>query len=233
MKQHVFKRSRTVNGVRIKAKTYSGRYRLDGDTNDTSVSLGVTDKQVAEAKLAGIVKQAERERQGLAAPLRQIETVSAPLKSVVCEWVSDLGAKGRKPHYCGIMEKFMGVLMRECPWSKVSDIRPDSFIRWRGANRTKAAKTLNEYLGCTRAFLNWLVKAGRLPANPLASVEKVETRGREVRNRRSFSHDEFLGLVAAGGEVRGVVYAVAYYTGLRRAEIASLCWGDFDLLRAL
>jgi hypothetical protein len=29
-----------------------------------------------------------------------------------------------------------------------------------------------------------------------------------------------------------VVYAVAYYTGLRRSEIASLCWGDFDLAAA-
>jgi len=60
-------------------------------------------------------------------------------------------------------------------------------------------------------------------------VGKVETRGREVRRRRSFSHDEFLRLVAAGGEVRGVVYTVAHYTGLRRSEIASLRWADFDL----
>ena len=31
------------------------------------------------------------------------------------------------------------------------------------------------------------------------------------------------------GPVRSVVYAVAYYTGLRRAELASLCWADFCL----
>jgi integrase len=127
------------------------------------------------------------------------------------------------------MELLMGVLMRKCPWRTVADIRPKSFIDWRKANPGMAAKTLNEYLGCARACLNWLVKTGRLRSNLLDGVEKVEMRGQQVRNRRSLAHDEFLRLVEAGGEDRGVVYAVGYYTGLRRAEIASLCWGDFDL----
>jgi integrase len=229
MKCHVFKRSRMVNGVRVRAKTYSGRYRMADDLEPVQVALGVSDKQVAQSKLAAIVKQAEMERQGLSAPLRQIQTVSMPLKSVVREWVADLTAKGRKPHYCGIMEKFMGVLMRECHWVKVGDIRPEAFIRWRGVNQGKAAKTLNEYHGCVRAFLNWLVSSGRLPSNPLASLQKVETRGREVRNRRPLSHEQFLRLLEVSGPDNSAVYAVAAYTGLRRSEIASLCWGDFDL----
>jgi integrase len=229
MKQHVFKRSRLVDGKRIFAKTYTGRFRIAGDLKDTEVPLDLKDKQSAQSQLAAIVKQAEMERHGLAAPLQQIQTVSMPLKSVVREWIADLTAKGRKPHYCGIMEKFMGVLMRDCGWVKVGDIRTESFIRWRGANQSKAAKTLNEYHGCARAFLNWLVLAGRLPANPLASLQKVETRGREVRNRRALLHDEFLAMLGVSGPHRSVVYAVAYYTGLRRSEIVSLCWGDFDL----
>jgi integrase len=232
MKQHVFKRSRSVDGKRIRAKTYSGRYRFDGDLKDTEVALGVSDKQVAASKLAEIVRLEQRQRQGLDDPIQQTETLAMPLKSLVHEWVTYLVKNDRKPHYCGIMEKFMGVLMRECLWRTVGDIRPDSFVDWRDANRDKAAKTRNEYLGCARAFLNWLVKAGRLRSNPLASVEKCEMRGKQVRNRRSLSHDEFLRLLVAGGEARGVVYAVAYYTGLRRSEIASLCWGDIDLASA-
>ncbi len=230
MKQHVFKRSRMVDGKRVRAKTYSGRYRLDGDLRDAEVPLGVSEKQVAQSKLADIVLQKQLERQGLAAPARQVETVSAPLKTLVREWVIDLGGKGRKPHYCGIMEKFMGVLMRECSWSTVADIRPESFNNWRGQNRNKAPKTLNEYLGCVRAFLNWLVKAGRLPSNPLLSVGKSETRGRKARNRRPYTHAEFERLLGVATPSRRIVYALAYYTGLRRGEIASLLWGDFDFV---
>ncbi len=229
MKCHVFKRCRVVKGVRVRSKTYTGRYRLAGDQKPVQVALEVADKQSAQSQLAAIVKQAEMERQGLSAPSRQIQTVSMPLKLLVAEWVADLSAKGRKPGYCDTMEKFMGILMRKCHWTKVADMSNESFIRWRGANQKKAPKTINEYRGCVRNFLNWLVTAGRLPSNPLASLDKVETRGREVRNRRSLSHAEFLRLLSVAGAVRGVVYAVAYYTGLRRAELVSLCWGDFNL----
>ena len=152
-----------------------------------------------------------------------------PLQTVVNDWIADLAAKGTKPGYYETMNKMMGVLTRGCHWTKVSDIGPETFIRWRGANQSKAPKTLNEYLGCVRALLNWLVKSGRLPANPLASVGKVETRGRTVRNRRAFTHEEFLNLLEVAGPDRGVVYAVAYYTGLRRAELVSLTWAAFDL----
>ena len=232
MKQHIFKRSRIVNGVRIKARTYSGRYRPAGALKDVQVSLGVTDKQVAESKLAVIVKQAERETQGLAAPRLQVETLAMQLAPLISDWVADIAAKGARPHHCGVSKLNMGVLMRECGWKRVSDITPDSFIRWRGATRGRSAKTLKEYLGCVRGFLTWLVQSGCLPSNPLVSVGKVETRGREVRNRRAFLHDEFLGFLAVTTPERRVVYAVAYYTGLRRSEIASLCWGDFNLSEA-
>jgi hypothetical protein len=168
MKQHVFKRSRIVDGKRVRAKTYSGRYRLDGDLRATEVPLGVSDKQVAESKLAEIVRLAQRQRQGVDDPIRETETLALPLPSLVREWVSYLSAKGCKPHYCGIMEKFMGVLIRDCSWRTVGDIRPTSFFQWRELNQDKAPKTLNEYLGCARAFLNWLVKGGRLQSNCLA-----------------------------------------------------------------
>ncbi len=152
-----------------------------------------------------------------------------PLPLLVADWVADLVAKGDGPHHCGVSKLYMGGVIRECGWKQVSDITPLSFIRWRGASTKRSAKTQKEYLGCARGFLNWLVKSGCLPSDPLASVGKVETRGREVRNRRAFSHDEFLRLLDVTTSARRVVYAVAYYTGLRRSEIASLCWGDFNL----
>jgi len=230
MKQHVFKPRRKLAGKPFVAREYSGRYRLAGDQRDTQVALKVTDKQVARAKLAEIVLQKEKERQGLAAPARQTETAAMALTDVIREWLGDLRAKGTGSHHVSLMEKRLGVLIRGCDWQRVRDIRPDSFIQWRSSQcSNKAAKTLNDYLGAVRALLNWLVRTGRLPANPLAGVQDVETRGREVRNRRAFGHDEFLRLLSVSGPVRSVVYATAYYTGLRRSELASLTWGDFNL----
>ncbi len=229
MKQHVFKRSRIVNGKRVVAKTYSGRYRPTGALKDLEIPLGVTDKQVAQSKLKAFVKQAENEQEGLVKPRIQVETLALPLSLLIADWVADMAVKGAGSHHCGVSRLNMGVLMRECGWKRVADITPQSFTHWRGVCRGRSAKTLKEYLGCVRGFLNWLVKSGCLASDPLASVGKVETRGREVRNRRAFLHEEFLRLLDVTTPARRVVYAVAYYTGLRRSEIASLCWGDFNL----
>lgn len=56
MKQHVFKRSRIIEGKRVFAKTYTGRFRLADDLQDTEIPLDLRDKQSAQSKLAGIVK---------------------------------------------------------------------------------------------------------------------------------------------------------------------------------
>jgi integrase len=230
MKQHVFRPSRVVDGKRVVAKTYSGRYRLPGDLKDRQVALDIPDKQAAKAALAARVKQELLEFHGLVPPSRQTETASSPILPVVGEWLDDLRAKGRKPHHIGVMEKFLNVLCRECGWRRVADVTADSFIRWRISNSTdKSAKTLNEYQGAVRAFFNWLIKTGRMPLNPMASVEKVQEHGKTVRNRRSFTHAEFLRMVAVADPTRSVVYAMAYYTGLRRAELVALFWSDFNL----
>ena len=65
MMQNVFRAKRWVNGKRRVSRTYTGQYRLAGDAKPRRVSLGVSDKQVAQEKLRQIVREAERERAGL------------------------------------------------------------------------------------------------------------------------------------------------------------------------
>jgi hypothetical protein len=45
---------------------------------------------------------------------------------------------------------------------------------------------MNEYLASAKGLLNWMVKQRRVAANPLALVQKTETRGKEVRARRAY-----------------------------------------------
>ena len=69
--------------------------------------------------------------------------------------------------------------MEQCGWHLPQDMTADSFVQWRSSH-TKAPKTLNEYLICAKGFAKWLMEQGRIAINPLALVQKVETRGREV-----------------------------------------------------
>ncbi len=121
----------------------------------------------------------------------------------------------------------MAELSWSCGWRLLRDITPNGFTRWR-ASQSLAAKTCNEYLGLTSAFLNWLVKAERIASNALATVTKAETRGRERRVRRALSIDELTKVIHASGE-RGLFYMLAAYTGLRRGEMKALVWSDLHL----
>src|SRR5208282_280251 len=101
-------------------------------------------------------------------------------------------------------------LFAECSWNLIHDISADGFIKWR-TRQTFSPKTANEYLGHANALFNWMERNERLERNPLKSVGKSETRGKERYVRRALP------------------YMLAAYTGLRRGEIKQLVWDDVHL----
>jgi integrase len=115
-----------------------------------------------------------------------------------------------------------------CGWSYLRDINADRFVTWRSA-QAYAAKTLNDYLNSISALLNWLERMGRLVANPLKHVQRLETQGKETRKRRSYGSEDLAKLIEVSPK-RGHIYLTAAYTGLRRKELGLLVWGDLFLL---
>ena len=67
----------------------------------------------------------------------------------------------------------------------------------------------------------------KLAVSPLDKIERSETRGQERRKRRVLSIEELSSLVAAS-KSRGFVYAFAFYTGIRRNELANLLVTDLQ-----
>jgi hypothetical protein len=81
-------------------------------------------------------------------------------------------------------------------WKKISDVRPDSFVRFR-SSLICSAKTKKEYQPSINAFLNWCVRTDRLLLNPLAKVDRVDIPGKSVRPTRAFPSQELLRLFCA------------------------------------
>jgi integrase len=106
-------------------------------------------------------------------------------------------------------------------------ITPDSFTAWR-SQRAESARTLNHYLQGMVSFLNWMERSGRVKANPLKHVRKVDERGQRRRLRRAFTDDELRKLVEGSGP-RGMIYLTAARTGLRQEELRQLTWADLSL----
>ncbi len=226
----VYRRKRRVpSGKIVKAQTYTGRFTLEGDSKPRVVPLNCRDEQVARQRLREIVLRAERERAGLAVPMAQKECLARPLAELVDEFIAEKAQLGRAESYTRILAGRLGKLAEECAWRTLRDVSAQGFMDWR-ACRGDSPKTLNEYLLGVRGLLEWASKRHRLPRLPnLDGVEMIDERGRETFERRALTPQEARKLLEVAPPGRRLIYVLALSTGLRRAELDSLVWGDVHL----
>ncbi len=207
------------------ARLYSGRYRLDKETQITAVRLRVSDKQVAQAKLRALVVERERQAAGLLPTAAEVRSCTTRLSEHLTCFLS-YKARTRAERYLYELKNRVLTLVRECGWNVVRDVTPESFELWR-QNRKGCAKTLNEYLTSIRTLLNWMVTVRRIADNPLRSVECYRKEPL-VRPRRALLDNEAHRLLSVANE-RRTLYHTALQTGLRRSELAKLEARDLDL----
>lgn len=110
------------------------------------------------------------------------------------------------------------------------------------SSRGVSPESINHYVRAIRSFMRWMVlKAKRLPSNPLDGLELVDAPQAERRHgRRELTADQLTGLLAAtmankrafrglDSEARYHLYLCACGTGFRAAALASLCPENFHL----
>jgi integrase len=223
----VFKPSRIVDGQRQERKCYSGKLKLDSWAKPRIFALETTDRRIAEMKLQELAKDFEKEALGLL-PARTVrEALNQPLKGLLGEFVADLQAKGRAK---GTLRKYQGtlkVLFDRLGWSDLRSVNAKTFVHWR-AKSGLSAKSVNDVLANAQGFFRWLRHQKQLVEDPLAYVQRIDTRGR-APCRRALSPLEFGQLLRTAPFHRAVVYATALYTGLRRKELNEIRWMDFLL----
>jgi len=198
----------------------------DGKIED--ISLGTSEKQVAEKRRAELLRERQFERDGLVLPKSVRNAAQRSLEDHLQDFLGDGQRLGLSEKHLANLEFRVSRLIVDCHWSQAKDVTADSMQNWLRGHSELAPKTANDYLEAVRSFFNWLIKAGRVQINPLLSVEKAKTEGRQTRERRSFTVDEIKTLLAAAGE-RKAVYLMAVHTGLRRSELAALKWADLRL----
>jgi integrase len=211
------------------SRIWRWKFRLrptDGKIQD--VSLGTSDKQVAEKFRSERLREKEHERAGFIPPKATRDAARRKLVDHLQDFLGDMRRRGKSEKYLANLEFRVGRLISDCGWNAAQDVSADSFQTWLRGQQELKDKTANDYLEAARCFFNWLVRLGRVGSNPLLSVEKAKTRDGKADEVRAFSDDEMLRLLAAAGG-RKTVYLMAVQTGLRRSELAALKWGDLHL----
>jgi len=229
MKPIVFKPRRVVSGKSVPARLYRGRFTVFDDPRVYDVPLKTANKEHAEELLRVLVKEKEEDALGRGNLRAQREGMEKPILDVLTEFVTELEQIGRTDEYTRHVEARVKALARECDWTRMRDITAESFKTWR-KNKVASPKTLNEYLNAACGLVKWFDKCnGRTGWNPLVCVEWINGKGRETFDRLTLTVEEARALLKAAPAERGLAYAMAMYTALRRGELEALRWHDVDL----
>ncbi len=106
--------------------------------------------------------------------------------------------------------------------------------------RKISARTRNGYLRAMLQFCGWMVRDRRMTANPLCAMRE-ENESVDKRHERAPLNDEQFRTVyetarasdkiieGFDGRTRAAIYLLAFYSGLRRKEMASLTPRSFNL----
>jgi hypothetical protein len=172
---YVFKPKRRVDGVVLTAKYFSGKLRMEWEHRVAVIGLQTADRRIAERALDEIAKERHLERQGLLAPREVREATQKPLDGFLDQFLADAEAKGRAVNTLAKYRHGLRKLFARCGWTRLGDVTPASFCEWR-AGCGLSPKTKNDAMLNASAFFNWMRKQHIVRENPLAGVERVDTR---------------------------------------------------------
>jgi integrase len=227
MIEYVFRPSRVVAGKRVVSRLFSGRYGIEMGGRPVTVRLNTPDREIARKRLRDIVLEKQREQEGIIAPKAIRKAASASLAELLSEYESDLNGRGLDTKHVHNSVTRVRRLLAQTGWRRLGDICADAFVKWR-ASLTCSAKTAKEYRVSVCAFLNWLVRTDRLAMNPLAKVDKIDVRGKQVWASRTYTEAELARLFSVAGKY-AIGYQVLLYTARRWSEVHALVWGDLHL----
>ncbi len=203
--------------------------------------------RTTDARLADrLASQWEREAREAEIAGPTATRLSDAARRTLADHLADFGAamlaKGSSPKHCRDTRAYITAAMNTTKWTTINQIdgaRLLLILDDKAKTSGASARTFNAGITACRSFTRWLVRHGRLPADPLAMIGKRSERDDRRVVRRVLGADELARLIdttrtgptrdGMTGQARAVIYNLLASTGLRRSEAASLTPASFDL----
>ena len=174
---------------------------------------------------------------------RRQEELNSSVELHLNDFEKSLRAKDASPKHIKLTMARIRKIVSGCEFERLRQIKADEvemfLMDLRDAGEI-GYRTYNHYLQAIDSWCNWMVDRRRMDRNPLSGIPRLNA-ALDVRHpRRALTLEEISQLLASArssgetiqcysGEERARIYTIAYMTGLRRNEIASLKLSSFDL----
>jgi integrase len=189
-----------------------------------------TDKTASERRLMELQREADQRASGVRTVAMDYAMVSVDQHAK--DYLESLRLEKRDTGTLRIGEWTLDKLIEWGKWHRISDVTADSMRNiLTGLDRQGLTPSYqNKFIMRAKAFVHWLQREGRINADPLANLKRVDERnGRRTRARRALTDAESSALLLNSPEDRREKYAWAILAGLRRSELKELRWGDLRL----
>jgi site-specific recombinase XerD len=203
---------------------------------------GFTDKGLTEELAAKLEGEARLRTAGLIDDEqdRIAQRRQAPLEDHLTSFEQSLAANTPK-HVTDTMQRIRAVVAG-CSLRTLADIEGEKveiFLRSMRLQLDLSPRSYNHYLQAFKSFCRWCVPT-RMLSNPVSNLKTLNAEADVRHPRRALTPDEVTRLIAAtrashkraqnlAPELRARAYTLAYFTGLRKQELASLTANSFRL----
>ncbi len=224
----VYRKTRTVNGRRVRSSCYYGSF-VDPQTGRRVTRKLFTDQQASRRELDRLIQDAERRAVGIID--RFADHRDRPISEHVEAYLAHCEHVGQAKRHLQVKAYDLDRLIGDVSARRLTDLDPERVEQHLRRLRRQglSARKVNAVRAHACAFINWCVKTGRLPDNPLKAVPKLDERRDRRRVRRPLT-DEELGRLIAVAQPRGraLWYLTAALAGLRKGDLQALRWADID-----
>jgi len=207
---------------------------FDAEGRRRERSTRTTDFRAAERIAAKLGADVALRRDGVvdARQDRFAQENRKPLANHVSDYVEHCRHIGLAPQSVSERAMHLKWLLAQTGATRLSDLTLDAVEHALASLRLagSSARTINHRRSSVLVFANWCVTTGRLEANPLGRLSKLDESRDRRRVRRPLTEDELTRLMAVA-EARGrkAWYLLAALAGLRRSDLVRLTWSDVDL----